>query len=504
MKFWENIDPMKVQAIEKRIGWYGRYIGIPSTLALPIFIFAALIVGDFLGEGHSRSLLDFHATVIAVMWSFLVFNLLLFTIDAFLSDFGVKLILLSHHQSGVPLQAVRGFDSILQSLKDEKQRAVLLALLGLSGEVFFLLGWVSSIDSNPISFVADVPISIVFYLFAVFILFLIFSVNSLRRISSTPVFDYQGGLSPFHTINEYPTVVNDVLSDNFAIFLDPLSFLKYDNWSQFLRRLIKKPNISETEFRRLRELVLYLFYLYLTFPPINETLVREKINIEFGNPEAYDLIKNYEYMNENRIMTNLKRMKKEIPHFFRIIDGLFLQLKDNWEEFTMTTVYYDTAIPLDTKSSDVTRILVFLFNNDPKYENQKKKVLINVLAPGWEPNHLAIEAALDPRDGIPLDLSFGPLPIVSLDENVDMIDAIASILQVADAFWITLRPKNTGKQGIQILIEDPEVKAVIGGSSVDVRVHYDVKDIVKRVVGIGGAVLAIILSFLEVIVSLPP
>ncbi len=504
MRFWQNIDPRRIQAIEKKIGWYGKYFGIPSTLALPILIFIILLVGDFLSVGKEGTVFGLQTLMVSVLWVVLIFNLLLFTVDAFLSDFGVRLILLSHHQSGVPLQAIRGFDSILQSLKEEKQRALLLTLLAIIGDVFFMLGWFSSKDEANIPIIGDLPISIVFYLFAVFMLFLIFSVNSLRKISSTPVFDYQGGLSPFHTINEYPTVVRDVLSDNFAIFLDPLSFLKYDNWSQFLKKIIKRPNISETDFRRLRELVLYLFYLYMSFPPINETLVREKINLEFNNPRAYDLIKKYEYLNHDRILTNLRRMKKEIPHFFRIIDGLFLQLKDNWEEFTTTSVYYDTAIPLDATSGSVTRILIFLFNNDPKYEHQKKKVRIKVLAPGWEPDELTFDVALDPRQNIPLDLSSGPLPIVSLDENVDMIDAIAAILQVADAFWITLRPKNTGRQGIQILVEDVEMEAVISGSSVDVRVHHDLRDILKRVVGLGGAALAILLSFLEVVFSLPP
>ncbi|MHA2493958.1 MAG: hypothetical protein ACXAEI_00610 [Candidatus Hodarchaeales archaeon] len=492
-----------IQRIERKLGAYGRYVAFPSFIFLPLVLFFLLYIDGALTDSEELALLETKIDVplglLIGLWLFLLFNLFTYLLDSILSVKGVAIMLNDYKGSGMPLQAVRGFDSIFTNLQLARRNTALLFGLGVAAFVSYLLGEITVELQESDSNFPEFPFHLLVYLLSIFLLFIMLAVSSLREVSRV---DYRGGLSPLYDVEEFPLLVDNILSEVFRTYLDPMAYLKFDEWSDFIRGVVHRglgEDYSDTEFERIRELILYVRYLHQNFPAISEGACEAIINYRCRSEDAYSRIKKFRFLTMEQIDAILQDMQLKIPQFFKIIDHVMIQLEDNLPEFRETKLFFDVALPAVVNPGEPIPLFLFFLNNDPAYETSRRPIIVKIIAPGFEPNQIELTLTLDPREEIHLG-TLATLPLVDL-EDADITKAQSEILQVADALWLTLVANDVGTHAINVFIKDGETGEILGGKNFRVDVTYDFSTLMKRLLGVGAIVLGVLLSGVEIFLS---
>ncbi len=496
-----------IQGIERKLGSYGRRVAFPGFVILPILIFILLWLDGALTASEEAQFITFEADIpvwlIVFLWLFFIFNLFVYLLDSIISVKGVEMMLMDYRASGMPLGAVRGFDSIFTNLKVARKNTLLLFLLGVGAFFCYLIGvGATEYQKGHEQDLPDFPFHVAMYLISVFFLLLVLGVSSLREVSRVATFDYHGGLSPLYELEEFPVAVDNCLSEVFRAYLDPMAYLKFDEWSELIDNLTKEglgDDYTETEFERVRELVLYLRYLVQNFPAISEAAAEALINFRVRVDDAYTRIRDFPNLEIGQIDLVLAKMQKEIPQFFKIIDHIMIQLEDNLTEFRNTELFFDAALPQVAYPGDPLPLFLFFFNNDPNFIERRRPIRVKIVAPGFEPSQLDLDLTLDPREEVHLG-STHVLPILDLAGD-DISKAISEILQVADALWLTLVPQDVGTHAINVFIEDAETGAIIAGKNFRVKIVYDLGSLMRKVMGVAALAAGAALSGAEAFIS---
>ncbi|MHA1594870.1 MAG: hypothetical protein ACTSXX_09030, partial [Candidatus Baldrarchaeia archaeon] len=120
-------------------------------------------------------------------------------------------------------------------------------------------------------------------------------------------------------------------------------------------------------------------------------------------------------------------------------------------------------------------------------KDRPRPVRVYVRAPGFDPEEVSVDVNLDPKGDFRIESD--KLEVVS-EEGEDVVGVLSQILQIGDAVWFVLKPKDYGLKTISVCVI--ENGKVVYGRTLLVDVKRNLLDQIKSVVGggsIGGGIL---------------
>ncbi|MEM4735814.1 MAG: hypothetical protein QXS20_08890 [Candidatus Thorarchaeota archaeon] len=276
------------------------------------------------------------------------------------------------------------------------------------------------------------------------------------------------GLSDFYRPSSHELLLEDFFSDVFQGHLDPVARLKWDEFTECIRRCLRPDFVTdilqhesdESPVAFAVERLLYLHYLeyagVLTHGRVRQELDEFlDLSREHYSPERGVRIGDRYYFDRQCIFDVFRLMEKTTPAFFDMIDRLQLELVDNITLLSQDPVYVDAAAQEVCKKDGECHLFMILFNNSP----EERDYTVRVVATGLQPTELRVRVAAEGRgeSRIPSE----PIPLVS-EGGTDVIQVVASILKNSVALWLTLEPREIGTQTLQVFVEDSAGRVIEG------------------------------------------
>jgi hypothetical protein len=277
----------------------------------------------------------------------------------------------------------------------------------------------------------------------------------------------------------------------FSDHLDPVTFLKWDEYLAGLNKILNPNFVQKVKEQEEEELpvtfavesILFLYYLKYQGVLKADQFARELREIINVDSVDFDidrglLLEGSWYFSTIDIYKLFNYIKEYNPGFFNIIDRLQLELADNIERISKDPIYMDSTAQEVVYLNRELNIMVFLYNNAP----EDKNYIIKINAPGFEPNKLKLDIKLEGRGTFLIPNN--PIPLIS-PGGQDIAGVLSTMLENGDTTWLTLEPRKTGEQTIQIFLLS-EDGIIIEGKTRVIKVTKDLKAYLKKLSSIGS------------------
>jgi len=139
-------------------------------------------------------------------------------------------------------------------------------------------------------------------------------------------------------------------------------------------------------------------------------------------------------------------------------------------------------------------IFCFLYNNAP----EDKKYILKINAPGFEPSKLKLDIKVEGRGSFLIPKE--QIPLIS-SEGRDIAGVLSTMLENGDTTWLTLEPRETGEQTIQVFLLS-EDGTIIEGKTRVVKVSKNIKDYLKKLSSIGSLLGGLAVPLAKILPSL--
>lgn len=466
-----NQELAKVIKKEKRQSSLTNYItkvGKVLLYILPLILLAVTVM-TFIFP------IDFTLTVIFI--SVLViygFNSLMLFYGALLTDSSLKMRLDIERRRGRPIDSLDGFDLLYDNVNKVISLLKIISYLCFGAIVLYTIMLV--FNFIELGFAA-----IGFALIGLGLALLIRSLN--LKIQDV------NGLQDFYKPTTHQIFLDNFFGDIFSNHLDPVTFLKWDEYLAGINKILKQDFINQVKSHEEDELpitfaieqILYLYYLKFQNVLTDEIFhseIEEVLNI---NDESFDLnkglmINGVWYYSKEDLFNVFRYIKEYNPGFFNIIDRVQLELTDNIERLSKDPIYMDNSCQEVVFLDGELNIMVFLYNNAPN----EKKYRLRVIAPGFEPNNVAVDVEVEGRGTF--EIPSHNIPLTSR-EGIDICGVVSNMLENGDTVWITLEPRHIGEQTVQIFLETQE-GIIIEGKTRAVKVTKDFRARLKKLTSI--------------------
>ena len=173
---------------------------------------------------------------------------------------------------------------------------------------------------------------------------IVFMVEYPESISTSP-----GDLVGFYEPDIFPMLIDNLLSDVFKTYLDPFSFIAFDEWTKDIQNRLTEDFESqlneEQRVERAREKVLLIAYLSISAPELMplETAKSELVEL-FGEKDIGDFLGGKDSgLSWDEIVKMMNVISKECPEALRIVDRLMEELLENYESFTNQGCYFTVS-----------------------------------------------------------------------------------------------------------------------------------------------------------------
>lgn len=123
-------------------------------------------------------------------------------------------------------------------------------------------------------------------------------------------------------------------------------------------------------------------------------------------------------------------------------------------------------------------VMIFLYNNTP----ENKKYTVKVVAPGFDPTEMILDIEVEGRGTFMIPDK--PIPLIS-SGSTDIAGVLSTMLENGDTTWLTLEPRETGEQTVQVFLLSSE-GTIIEGKTRTVKVTKNIKDYIKKISSIGS------------------
>jgi hypothetical protein len=402
-------------------------------------------------------------------------NSLLLLLGAFYTQKALKNRLKFERKRGRPIDSLDGFDLLDNNVKKVINLLFIIALLCLvSLGLFFTMLILGLLELGYAA--------IGFALFG-------FGLALLIRSLKLNIHDVNG-LQDFYKPTTHQIFLDNFFSDVLSNHLDPVTFLK---WDEYLAVLNNNLNPNFVEIVRLREAeelpitfaiekILFLYYLryqeVLTYEQFLGEL-KEVINLDSAtfNVEKGALIEGRWYFSRKDINKLFDFIKRFNSGFFNIIDRLQLELTDNIERVSKDPIYMDSSSQEVVFKNSELNVMVYLYNN----AEAAKEYRIKVIAPGFDPKEIILDIEVEGRGTYRIPEK--PIPLFSSGD--DIVGTLSIMLENGDTIWLTLEPREIGEQTIQIFLETAE-GTIIEGKTRSVKVAKDLKSQIKKLTSVGS------------------
>ncbi|MFX1387651.1 MAG: hypothetical protein ACFE9M_10590, partial [Promethearchaeota archaeon] len=315
------------------------------------------------------------------------------------------------------------------------------------------------------------------------------------------------GLQDFYKPTTHSIFLDNFFAEIFSNHLDPVTFLKWDEYLAELNKIltfdfiqkVKEQEPDELPITFALEKLLFLYYLKFQEVLSKDQLIQELkefIDVESinFNVERGIYMEGAWYFSMKDIYKLFNYIKKFNPGFFTIIDRLQLELADNIERISKDPIYLDSTAQEVVYLNSELNIFCFLYNNAP----EDKKYIIKVNAPGFEPNKLKLDIQVEGRGNFLIPNE--SIPLIS-SEGIDIVGVLSTMIENGDTTWLSLEPRETGEQTIQIFLLS-EDGTIIEGKTRVVKVTKNIKDYLKKLSSIGSLLGGLAVPIAKILPSL--
>jgi len=474
----EAVLERDLKAIIKKERFQGKmisYISKVGKLLLFILPIALLIVTllAFFAVGALDFTLKVIYLIVIVIYAFNSFMLLL---GASTTESSLKMRLKFERKRGRPIDSLDGFDLLSSNVKRVTNLLKFISLICFTAIVLFVV--MLALDVLDIGFAAAG-----FALVGLGLSILIRSLNlNIHDVN---------GLQDFYKPTTHSLFLDNFFAEILSNHLDPVTFLKWDEYLAELNKILTPDFIQKVKEQEEEELPItfaiekLLFLYYLKFQEVlsEDQLIQELREIIDVNSDNFDVEKGVFmesawYFSIKDIYKLFNYIKKFNPGFFNIIDRLQLELADNIERVSKDPIYMDSSAQEVVYLNSELNVMIFLYNNAP----ENKKYTVKVVAPGFDPTEMILDIKVEGRGTFMIPDK--PIPLIS-SGSTDIAGVLSTMLENGDTTWLTLEPRETGEQTVQIFLLSSE-GTIIEGKTRTVKVTKNIKDYIKKISSIGS------------------
>ena len=492
-KMERNLE-MDLAKILKKESFQGKMISYMSKVGkLLLFILPLVLLIVTLLAFFFTQALDFTLKIIYLIILFIyTFNSCMLLLGASSTESSLKMRLKFERKRGRPIDSLDGFDLLSSSVKRVTNLLKIISLICFTAIVLFAI--MLALDLLDIGFAAAG-----FALIGLGLSILIRSLNlNIHDVN---------GLQDFYKPTTHQIFLDNFFAEIFSNHLDPVTFLKWDEYLAELNKIltpnfiqkIKEAEPDELPITFAMEKLLFLYYLKFQEVLSQDQLIQElkeiiDVDSDYFNVEKGVYMEGAWYFSMKDIYKLFNYIKKFNPSFFNIIDRLQLEIADNIERISKDPIYLDSTAQEVIYLNSELNIFCFLYNNAP----EDKKYIIKVNAPGFEPNKLKLDIQVEGRGNFLIPSE--PIPLIS-SEGRDIAGVLSTMLENGDTTWLTLEPRETGEQTIQIFLLS-EDGTIIEGKTRVVKVTKNIKDYLKKLSSIGSLLGGLAIPIAKILPSL--
>ncbi len=464
---------LKKEKLQGNMISYMSNVGKLLLFVLPIALVAITIL----------TLSAFDITLIIIFYiilSIYLFNSIMLFLGANSTESSLKMRLNFERKRGRPIDSLDGFDLLANNVRRVTNLLKVISLICLVALVLFLVMLLLGEDDMGTNLgFAAAGFSLVGFGLALLIRSLNLNIHDVN------------GLQDFYKPTTHQIFLDNFFAEILSNHLDPVTFLKWDEYLAGINQILTPSFIQKVKEQEAEELpitfaiekMLFLYYLRFQDVLTEEQFTQELKEVIDVDSDIFDvkkglMIENRWYFGTVDITKLFKYIKDFNPGFFNIIDRLQLELADNIERVSKDPIYMDSTAQEVVYLNSELNIFCFLYNNSP----EAKKYIIKVNAPGFEPNKLKLDIEVEGRGSFMIPNT--PIPLIS-SESRDIAGVLSTMLENGDTTWLTLEPRETGEQTVQIFLLT-EDGTIIEGKTRVVKVTKNIKDYLKKLGSIGS------------------
>ena len=461
---------LKKEKFQGNMITYMSKVGKLLLFTLPIVLVIITILTLFATLNITLTIIFY--TILSVYF----FNSVMLLLGANSTESSLKLRLTFERKRGRPIDSLDGFDLLANNVKRVTNLLKIISLICFVALVLFM---VMLLGIEDILGFAAAGFSLVGFGLALLIRSLNLNIHDVN------------GLQDFYKPTTHQIFLDNFFAEILSNHLDPVTFLKWDEYLAELNKILNPDfiqKIKETEPDELPitfaiERLLFLYYLKFQEVLSEDQLIQELKEIILVDSDNFNVEKGIFmeerwYFSMSDIIKLFNYIRKFNPGFFNIIDRLQLELGDNIERVSKDPIYMDSTAQEVVYLDSELNIFCFLYNNSP----EAKKYIIKINAPGFEPNKLKLNIEVEGRGTFMIPNT--PIPLIS-SESRDIVGVLSTMLENGDTTWLTLEPRETGEQTVQIFLLS-EDGTIIEGKTRVVKVTKNIKDYLKKISSIGS------------------
>lgn len=430
--------------------------------------------------------------VFYVVLAIYFFNSIMLLLGANSTETSLKMRLNFERKRGRPIDSLDGFDLLANNVKRVTNLLKIISLICFVALVLFL---VMLLGIEDILGFAAAGFALIGFGLAILIRSLNLNIHDVN------------GLQDFYKPTTHQIFLDNFFAEILSNHLDPVTFLKWDEYLAELTKILTPAFIQKIITEEPDELPItfaiekLLFLYYLKFQEVlsKDQLIQELREVLTVDSDNFDVEKGIFmeerwYFSMNDIYKLFNYVKKFNPGFFDIIDRLQLELADNIERVSRDPIYMDSSAQEVVYLNTELNIFCFLYNNSP----EAKKYIIKINAPGFEPKKLKLDIEVEGRGTFMIPNT--NIPLIS-SEGRDIAGVLSTMLENGDTTWLTLEPRETGEQTIQIFLLS-EDGTIIEGKTRAVKVTKNIKDYLKKLSSIGSLLGGLAVPLAKILPSL--
>jgi len=493
---------------------YCRKIGPLMMVFLPLIILYFMISGNFIPTADEMK-------VAAFFWTLLLLNAFSYLINGLFIKKSFKTETRKKAEAGFPVDSLEGYSAVTNFTTQVLMNSTIIAIVIFFSWVLILIvvlvipflqanedinTLVTQILGQDFSAIEGAFLRPILIFSAIGLVLIAIGILLLLKIPEKPSFEV-GAFLKFYYPQQTPIILDNLLSDAILAFLDPITKMHFDEWTEFINSSINanyEPDVeSKTRVERAREKILLLFYIKQRMPLLltEEVFLKELLEV-ISSPQLPDFLTGGSSGINLLILNDIfKQLTPRIPEIFKMIDRLIIELTDNLGEFLGNKdIWTNIAAPEKVVGNENPfRILLFTLNKDTSlFSNRKRPLNFQLSAPTTHfMENINISLAADEAEDFLINKI--PLPFVS-EGSQDILGLLTRILQIGDAVWFTIERKSFDSHLFHLAINEG-ARGSIFGETITIEVTRDLMFYVRTYGGKLSALSGLLFPVVSIILQ---
>jgi hypothetical protein len=419
---------------------------------------------------------------------------LAFVLNAYLIIRGFRKETEKKAAEGFPISSLEGFGSVSQFNRSVfVNSAIITIAITLSFLLYLLSAYIIPFITERFTDIAIIAalgelITPVIFFSSLGLVFIAIGVWLLLKIPEKPAF-LPGAMLKYYIPRSTPIVLDNFLSDAIIAFLDPITAIRMDEWTESIRVRLNpqfEPYLPEqTRLEQAKEKIFLMFYLKERMSGIftSDTFLKELKEVIREEEVSSFLEGESSGISATILEETINTLLTQMPEIFETIDRIVIELVDNLPEFNSNRdIWINVSSPEKVVGNrEPFRLLIFALNRDVNKTNRK----MTFRAEGPVKTYMEkqeLKIILDDAEAFNLPEK---LPFTS-EEETDVLSVLSKILQIGDAVWFTFSRKSFDTHLFHLSVEEQDASIFTLTTQTDV-----VRDLMYYVTEYGGRLSAL-------------